>query len=38
MSKIAIIGSGSWGLALANHLCERGNEVKISYFQKKKRT
>lgn len=34
MKKIAIIGSGSWGVALAIHLAELGNEVKIwSYMQ-----
>lgn len=37
MSKIAIIGSGSWGLALANHLCERGNEVKIWSFSEEEK-
>ena len=34
MKKIAIIGSGSWGVALAIHLAKLGNEVKIwSYAQ-----
>ena len=33
MSKnIAVIGSGSWGMALANHLAEMGNNVKVWSF------
>ena len=33
MSKnIAVIGSGSWGMALANHLAEMGNDVKVWSF------
>ena len=32
MKKIAIIGSGSWGVALAIHLAKLGNEVKIWSF------
>lgn len=32
MSKIAIIGSGSWGVALATHLARCGNEIKIWSF------
>ncbi len=32
MSKIAIIGSGSWGVALANHLGEIGHTVEIWSF------
>ncbi len=33
MSKeIAIIGSGSWGVALGNHLGEKGNKIKIWSF------
>lgn len=38
MSKIAIIGSGSWGVALATHLARGGNEIKIwSFDQEEKR-
>lgn len=32
MKKIAIIGSGSWGVALAIHLAKLGNEVRIWSF------
>lgn len=32
MKKIAIIGSGSWGIALAIHLAKIGHEVKIWSF------
>ena len=32
MKKIAIIGSGSWGVALAVHLAKLGNEVRIWSF------
>ncbi len=32
MRKIAIIGSGSWGTALAIHLAKLGNEVKVWSF------
>ena len=32
MKKIAIIGSGSWGVALAIHLAKIGHEVKIWSF------
>ena len=31
-NKIAVIGSGSWGLALANHLAFKGNDVKVWSF------
>ena len=34
MKKIAIIGSGSWGVALGIHLCKLGNKVKIWSFAK----
>lgn len=34
MKKIAIIGSGSWGVALGIHLANLGNEVKIWSFAK----
>lgn len=38
MSKIAIIGSGSWGVALASHLARCGNEIKIwSFSEEEKR-
>lgn len=34
MKKIAIIGSGSWGVALSIHLAKMGNQIKIwSYAQ-----
>ena len=32
MKKIAIIGSGSWGVALGIHLASMGNNVKIWSF------
>lgn len=33
MSKnVAVVGSGSWGMALANHLAEMGNTVKVWSF------
>ena len=33
MSKnVAVIGSGSWGMALANHLAEMGNNIKVWSF------
>ena len=34
MKNIAIIGSGSWGVALATHLARCGNEIKIWSFAK----
>ena len=38
MKNIAIIGSGSWGVALATHLAKGGNEIKIwSFDQEEKR-
>ena len=38
MKEIAIIGSGSWGVALAIHLASIGNKVKIwSYEEEEKR-
>lgn len=30
--KIAVVGSGSWGLALANHLAFKGNNIKVWSF------
>lgn len=37
MKKIAIIGSGSWGVALATHLAKKGNEVKLWSFNDKEK-
>lgn len=34
MENIAIIGSGSWGVALAIHLAKKGNKIKIWSFDK----
>lgn len=34
MSNIAIIGSGSWGIALAIHLAKLGNKIKVWSFMK----
>ena len=34
MKNIAIIGSGSWGVALAIHLAQMGHNVKIWSFAK----
>ena len=34
MKKIAVIGSGSWGVALAIHLAKLGNKVNIWSFMK----
>ena len=36
MKKIAIIGSGSWGVALAIHLASIGNKVNGHMKKKKK--
>ena len=33
MKNIAIIGSGSWGVALAIHLAKMGHKVKIWSFE-----
>lgn len=32
MKKVAVVGSGSWGIALSNHLAECGNKVSIWSF------
>lgn len=37
MKNIAIIGSGSWGMALAIHLASEGNNVKIWSFMEEER-
>lgn len=37
MKNIAIIGSGSWGIALATHLAGIGNNVKIWSFMEEER-
>ena len=34
MKNIAIIGSGSWGVALAIHLAKMGNKIRIWSFDK----
>lgn len=34
MKKITIIGSGSWGVALAIHLAKLGHKIKIWSFSK----
>ncbi len=34
MKNIAIIGSGSWGMALAIHLAKKGNKVKVWSYAK----
>ena len=37
MSKITVIGSGSWGVALATYLAKQGNDVKIWSFSETER-
>lgn len=37
MKKIAIIGSGSWGVALATHLAKCGNSVKLWSFSEEEK-
>lgn len=37
MKKIAIIGSGSWGVALATHLARCGNEIKVWSFDEEEK-
>ena len=37
MKKIAIIGSGSWGIALTVHLAKLGNEIKIWAYLEEER-
>ncbi len=37
MKKIAVIGSGSWGIALSTHLAKLGNKVKVWSFSEKER-
>ena len=37
MKKITIIGSGSWGIALAVHLAKLGNEIKVWSFSEEER-
>ena len=37
MKNIAIIGSGSWGVALAIHLAKLGNNIKIWSFAEDER-
>ena len=37
MSNIAIIGSGSWGVALGTHLARGGNQVKIWSFSEEEK-
>ena len=34
MSNIAIIGSGSWGMAIAIHLAKLKNNIKVWSFSK----
>jgi len=37
MKKIAIIGSGSWGVALAIHLAKLGNDIKLWSFSEEEK-
>ena len=37
MKNIAIIGSGSWGVALATHLAKQGNNIKIWSFSEEEK-
>jgi len=37
MKKIAIVGSGTWGVALATHLAGTGNEVRIWSFSEEEK-
>lgn len=37
MKNIAIIGSGSWGVALAMHLARQGNKIKIWSFEEEEK-
>ena len=37
MKNVAIIGSGSWGVALGIHLAKLGNKVKIWSFLEEER-
>ena len=37
MKKIAIIGSGSWGVALAIHLAKLGNKIKLWSFSEEEK-
>ena len=37
MKNVAIIGSGSWGVALATHLARNGNNVRLWSFNKDER-
>lgn len=37
MKKIAIVGSGSWGMALAIYLAGQGNEIKVWSFSEEER-
>ena len=37
MKNIAIIGSGSWGMALATHLAKLGNTIKVWSFDEEEK-